>query len=81
MESTNDDNQRSTKRRNPIPYNEQRAQMEEWLRAHPYGEQDKNGIDIGAIRRNLSLTPGQRLLRLQQAVNSMREVKDAIARH
>ena len=65
----------------PSLTDEQRARMEEWLRAHPYGEQDENGIDIGAIRRNLSLTPGQRLLRLQQAVNSMREVKDAIARH
>lgn len=65
----------------PAVTDEQRRQVEEWLRAHPYGDQDENGIDIGAIRRNLSLTPGQRLLRLQQAVNSMQRVKDAAARH
>jgi hypothetical protein len=65
----------------PTLTDEQRAQMEEWLRAHPYGEQDENGIDLSAIRRNLRLTPGERLARLQQAVNSLREVKDAIARH
>jgi hypothetical protein len=52
---------------------------------NPHGDnrsllQDENGIDIGAIRRNLLLTPGQRLLRLQQAVQSLREIKDATAR-
>ena len=36
---------------------EQRARMEEWLRAHPYGEQDENGIDLSLIRGNLRLTP------------------------
>jgi hypothetical protein len=58
---------------------EQRARMDEWLRDHPYGDQDENGIDVGAIRRNLALTPGQRLDRLQQAVDSMRKVTDAAA--
>jgi hypothetical protein len=64
----------------PVLTHEQRATMEEWLRAHPYGDQDENGIDIGAIRRNLVLTPGQRLLRLQQAVQSLREITDATVR-
>ncbi|MES2465540.1 MAG: hypothetical protein V4671_33660 [Armatimonadota bacterium] len=59
---------------------EQRTHMEEWLQAHPYGDQDENGIDVGAIRRNLTLTPGQRILRLQQAIDSLREIKDVTAR-
>jgi hypothetical protein len=56
---------------------EQRRAMEEWLRAHPYGDQDENGIDLSSLRRNLRLTPGQRLARLQQAVRSLQEVKCA----
>ena len=50
---------------------EQRAAMEAWLAAHPYGEQDENGIDLSALRRNLRLTPTERLIRLQQAANSL----------
>jgi hypothetical protein len=63
---------------NPIPdtptvplTEEQRAAMEAWLAAHPYGEQDENGIDLSALRRNLRLTPTERLIRLQQAANSL----------
>jgi hypothetical protein len=65
----------------PALTDEQRARMEAWLAAHPYGEQDENGIDLTAIRRNLRLTPGQRLERLQQAVNSLREIKNAATRY
>ena len=39
---------------------EQRAQAEAWLRAHSYGEQDENGIDISLLRSNLRRTPKQR---------------------
>lgn len=35
---------------------EQRAAMEAWLSAHPYGEQDENGIDLSLLRKNLRLT-------------------------
>lgn len=47
-----------------------------WFQRHTqgYGDQDENGIDLSSLRRNLGLTPAQRLDRLQQAVNSLREV-------
>jgi len=57
----------------PTLTDEQRAKMEEWLRAHPYGDQDENGIDIGILRRNLRLTPTERLHRLQSAARALRE--------
>jgi hypothetical protein len=51
------------------------ARLEEWLRAHPYGDQDENGIDLGSLRRNLRLTPFERLERHQKALASLREMK------
>jgi hypothetical protein len=54
---------------------EQRAKMDEWLRANPYGDQDENGVDLGSLRRNLQLTPTQRLWRLQSAINSLRKLQ------
>ncbi len=59
----------------PILTHEQWAKMEEWLRAHPYGDQDENGVDLGSLRRNLQLTPTQRLMRLQSAINSLRKLQ------
>ena len=53
---------------------EQRAAMDAWLAAHPYGEQDENGIDLSLLRKNLKLTPTQRLHRLECAANSLREL-------
>ena len=53
---------------------EQRAAMDAWLAAHPYGEQDENGIDLSLLRKNLKLTPTQRLHRLECATNSLREL-------
>jgi hypothetical protein len=32
-----------------------------------YGEQDENGIDLSLIRRNLKLTPEERLIRGDKA--------------
>lgn len=61
---------------------EQRAAMEAWLQAHPHGDQDANGIDLSTIRRNLRLTPTERLIRLQQAANSLVKVRsNARANH
>ncbi len=48
--------------------------MEAWLAAHPYGEQDANGIDLSLLRENLKLTPTQRLRRLESAANSMQRM-------
>lgn len=55
------------------------AQWETWRRhTQGFGEQDENGVDLTALRRNLRLTAAQRLARLQQAVNSMpRRPRDA----
>ncbi len=51
-------------------------QWAQWQKyTHGYGEQDENGVDIAAIRRNLRLTPSERLSRLEQAVNSMRKLQ------
>ncbi len=61
-------------REQPTLTDEQRAKMEEWLRANPYGDQDENGTDVGILRRNLRLTPTERLTRLQNAVYALREV-------
>lgn len=36
-----------------------------------YGDQDENGIDLASLRRNLRLTPAQRLTRLQQAIRTL----------
>lgn len=53
---------------------EERAQMDAWLAAHPYGEQDANGIDLSLLRANLKLTPTERLQRLESAANSMQRM-------
>jgi hypothetical protein len=54
---------------------EQRARMEAWLAAHPYGDQDENGVDLASLRRNLQLTPTERLHRLQTAVQQYWEIR------
>ena len=45
--------------------------------AQGYGDQDENGVDVSSLRRNLRLTPAQRLARLQQAVASMPRVRQS----
>jgi len=52
---------------------EQWATFQQYTRG--YGDQDENGIDLSLLRRNLRLTPAQRLERLQQAVNSFPKVR------
>ena len=54
---------------------EERAAMMAWIAAHPYGDQDENGVDKSAIRYNLRLTPTERLNRLQAATNSLAKIK------
>jgi hypothetical protein len=51
----------------PSLTDEQRTRLEEWLRTHPYGDQDENGIDLSLIRKNRKLTPAERLAQLQRA--------------
>jgi hypothetical protein len=50
-------------------------QVLEWLKAHPYGEQDENGVDLSLLRANLKLTPAQRLAKLQRAWGTVLEIK------
>jgi hypothetical protein len=47
-------------------------QLQAWLKEHPYGEQDENGVDISLLRENLKLTYSERLDRLQQLVHGKR---------
>ena len=54
---------------------EQRQKLAEWLKAHPYGDQDENGIDLGSLRRNLRLTPMERVERHQKALANLLELK------
>ena len=44
-----------------------------------FGTQDRNGVDIGRLRENLKLTPTQRLERLMQAQEWLRELERARA--
>ena len=46
-----------------------------WLAAHPYGEQDENGVDLSLLRENLKLTPEQRWLKHQRVWGTVLEVK------
>jgi hypothetical protein len=54
---------------------EQQAYMKKLADPHYYGDQDENGIDLSLIRRNLQLTPMQRLRKAayeSQALLSLR---------
>ena len=56
---------------------EQRKRMDDWLAAHPYGEQDANGIDLSLLRANLKLTPTERYRNHQRALKRTQEVRYA----
>ena len=56
---------------------EAQAQTLAWLKAHPYGDQDENGVDLSLLRENLKLTPEQRWLKHQRALRTILEVKRA----
>ena len=55
------------------PTEEQWEKAMEWLRAHPYGEQDENGIDISLLRENQKLTPTQRIQNNMRALRLRKE--------
>ena len=61
----------------PTITDEQRAAMDAWLAAHPYGEQDENGIDLSLLRANLKLTPTERYRNHQRAWKRAQEVRNA----
>lgn len=42
-----------------------------------FPEQDENGIDLSALRRNLSLTPTERIERMCAALKLAMEVRSA----
>jgi hypothetical protein len=47
------------------------AQVLAWLAAHPYGDQDENGVDLSLLRENLKLTPRERLAKLQRLLHTI----------
>ncbi|MBC7527795.1 MAG: hypothetical protein H7308_09615 [Chthonomonadaceae bacterium] len=56
---------------------EQLAQFLEWTRAHPYGDQDENGVDFSRLRANLKLTPTERVEKRRRAARGVKEMKNA----
>jgi hypothetical protein len=51
-----------------------------WMKAHPYGEQDENGVDLSLIRESLRLTPTERARRLSEAVRAIRRIRPDVER-
>lgn len=49
---------------------EQWERFRDWQRAHPYGDQDENGIDLSLLRANLKLTPTERIERMRWSLFS-----------
>jgi hypothetical protein len=56
-------------------------QLQTWLKEHPYGEQDENGVDISLLRENLKLTPAERLIKHQKALERIGDLRRASTRH
>ena len=56
---------------------EQWAQFLEWTRAHPYGDQDENGIDLSRLRASLKLTPTERVEKRRRTARGVMEMKNA----
>jgi len=56
---------------------EQRERLLAYLRAHPYGDQDENGIDLSLLRENLKLTPTERIEKMRRALAFAMEVRRA----
>lgn len=51
-----------------------------WLNARGNGDPDENGISLDQLRENRKLTPTERLLKLENAVESLRELRRAVRR-
>ena len=54
---------------------EQWAKFQEYTKG--YGDQDENGIDLSLLRRNLKLSPTERIERMRQALSLVMEVQRA----
>lgn len=46
---------------------------------HGYGEQDESGVDVSMLRENLKLTPTERLVHHQRALELVLEIAGARA--
>lgn len=51
-----------------------------WLNARGNGDPDENGISLDQLRENRKLTPTERLLKLENAVASLWELRRAAGR-
>ena len=57
---------------------EQWAWFQEYT--HGYGDQDENGVDLSLLRSQLSLTPTERLMRLEAGAEFVKELDSAGAK-
>ena len=46
-----------------------------------YGEQDENGVDLSLIRRNLRLTPTERLRRADRECRALMRMREDVRRN
>ena len=46
-----------------------------------YGEQDENGVDLSLIRRNLRLTPAERLRRAEKQSKGLQHLREHVRRN
>jgi hypothetical protein len=51
-------------------------EIQQYIREHPYGYQDENGIDLSLIRANLQLTPDERVKQAQKAAQQLARMLD-----
>jgi len=61
----------------PLPQTED--EIIAWLNARGNGDPDENGISLDQLWENRKLTPTERLLKLENAVESLRELRRATA--
>ncbi len=52
------------------------AYLQKIAEAHYYGDQDENGIDLSLLKRNLTLTVHERLVRSSRARKNMLRLRD-----
>lgn len=59
----------------PQSTSEEHERALQWMRDHPFGDQDENGIDLSMLRANLRLTPTQRVEKMQRALSLFLEIE------
>ena len=52
------------------------GRIETYLREHPYGYQDENGIDLSLIAANLRMTPDERIRQAEKAAQQLARMID-----